>query len=374
MDEAEAVELLGRNQVYSESTTCLFALEQVRWASEAVLHLERPPSEQVKVHNLRTGLGTAATFDSVTYGPDADDVRNTAKALAVQVVYLVRRCAVLTEALRAWSPPASLYAFQKPPRIAGRSATCLPEAVRDLAHAAGAQAILHLSEGKVDEGALTELYLTEVQLGLPGVPRLDGGIKRHALMVAEDVMRTLQGFEFDAVITGLRIEEATVAERAAEERKRGNIKPFPPTPPPEAAELVANLQAVAQRVAAVIESASGLTDEAPPLLPVLGPRDREVHALMLMPDMTQAAAAREMNRRFPRERKWTQPRISEALTRIAPHIQASLLAEVGTTGRSRAPARTLDPAVADQGERTDGKAHYLRARERERAKESDDEE
>lgn len=74
----------------------------------------------------------------------------------------------------------------------------------------------------------------------------------------------------------------------------------------------------------------------------------------------------------------TQPRVSEQIQRARLHAEASGLAvdaaKVMPQVGSRAPARTLDPAAVEQGKRTDGKAHHLRERERQKAKDGDDEE
>ena len=76
--------------------------------------------------------------------------------------------------------------------------------------------------------------------------------------------------------------------------------------------------------------------------------------------------------------KITQPRVSEQIQRAKLHAEASGLADDAAKALpqvgSRAPARTLDPAAAEQGKRTDGKAHHLRERERQKAKDGDDEE
>lgn len=115
------------------------------------------------------------------------------------------------------------------------------------------------------------------------------------------------------------------------------------------------------------------TRESPPVtLPELGPRDREAWQASLVPGMTQGKIAAELNRRYPGE-NWTQPRVSEAIKRARAHAEASGLADKVSAARSRAPARTLDPATAEQGRRTDGRAHHLRERERQKAKDGDDE-
>lgn len=106
----------------------------------------------------------------------------------------------------------------------------------------------------------------------------------------------------------------------------------------------------------------------PPPLPSLGRRDREIYQMMLIPGMTQLKAAAELNKRFPTEH-WTQPRVSEALKRAKAHAEASGLADKVSATRSQAPARTLDPAAADSGQRTDGRSKHLREKARQIAKE-----
>jgi hypothetical protein len=108
-------------------------------------------------------------------------------------------------------------------------------------------------------------------------------------------------------------------------------------------------------------------------LPNLGPRDTEAWQASLVAGMTQAKIAIELNRKY-RGENWTQPRVSEAIKRAKAHAEASGLADKISVARSRAPARTFDPAAAEQGRRTDGKAHYLRERERQKAVDDDEDE
>lgn len=110
-------------------------------------------------------------------------------------------------------------------------------------------------------------------------------------------------------------------------------------------------------------------DDAPAAtLPPLGPRDREAWQLSLVAGLTQQKIADKMNKEHPGE-NWTQPRVSEAIKRAKAHAEASGLADKVTATRSRAPARTLDPAAADSGQRTDGRSKHLRERARQIAKE-----
>lgn len=154
-------------------------------------------------------------------------------------------------------------------------------------------------------------------------------------------------------------------------------------------ELVAELKAVAaglpavlegnragfERVAGVIESLGARDDDdrRPATLPELDARDTEAWQASLVAGMTQAKIADALNRKYPGE-NWTQPRVSEAIGRAKAHAEASGLADKVSGAHSRAPARTMDPAAAEQGKRMDGKAHHLRERERQKAKDGDDEE
>jgi hypothetical protein len=93
--------------------------------------------------------------------------------------------------------------------------------------------------------------------------------------------------------------------------------------------------------------------------------------------MTVTKIATTLSEKY-RDRKITQPRVSEQIKLAMEHCKASGLAEdaakVLPQVGHRAPARTFDPDAAEQGKRTDGKAHYLRERERQKAKDGDDEE
>lgn len=124
------------------------------------------------------------------------------------------------------------------------------------------------------------------------------------------------------------------------------------------------------RVGRVIESLSARDDDHPPAanLPDLGPRDREAWQASLVAGMTQGKIADALNKAHPGE-NWTQPRVSEAIKRAKVHAEASGLADKVSAARSRAPARTLDPAVADDGQRTDGRAKHLREKAKQIAKE-----
>jgi hypothetical protein len=69
----------------------------------------------------------------------------------------------------------------------------------------------------------------------------------------------------------------------------------------------------------------------------------------------------------------TQPRVSEQIKRAKLHAEASGLADVAAKVlpqvENRAPARTLDPAAADAGHRTDGRSKHLREKARQIANE-----
>lgn len=160
----------------------------------------------------------------------------------------------------------------------------------------------------------------------------------------------------------------------------------PPGDGTATAEILAGLEAAAgavadlkdahgkgmERVEELIASVGARDDgggaEDRMTLPNLGPHDRDAWQLMLIPGMTQTKAAAELNKQFPGE-SWSQPRVSEACARAKAHAVASGLAGKIATQRSRAPARTLDPAVADEGQRTDGWAKHLREKARQIAKE-----
>lgn len=140
------------------------------------------------------------------------------------------------------------------------------------------------------------------------------------------------------------------------------------------AELEASL-AELKRLADVFKGQCIRGSEKPPKpnLPKLRPRDFEAWQASVVAGMTQTKIAAKFNQLHPGE-NWTQPRVSEAIGRADAHAKAMGLADKVTRARSRAPARTMDPAAAEQGKRMDGKAHHLRERERQRAKDGDDEE
>jgi hypothetical protein len=74
-----------------------------------------------------------------------------------------------------------------------------------------------------------------------------------------------------------------------------------------------------------------------------------------------------------KDRRITQPRVSEQIKLAKMHTEASGLAEVARRALPQAgggaPARTLDPAVAELGQRTDGRAKHVRDRAHQIAKE-----
>lgn len=131
-----------------------------------------------------------------------------------------------------------------------------------------------------------------------------------------------------------------------------------------------NFDAGMARVGRVIESLGARDDDDTPAvtLPELGPRDREAWQASLVEGMTQEKIAEAMNKAHPGE-NWTQPRVSEAIKRAKAHAEASGLADKVSATRSQAPARTLDPAAADSGQRTDGRSKHLREKARQIARE-----
>ena len=75
-------------------------------------------------------------------------------------------------------------------------------------------------------------------------------------------------------------------------------------------------------------------------------------------------------------RKITQPRVSEQIKKACMHAELSGLAAIAAKVilkiNNRAPARTLDPSIADLGNRTDGRSHLVRDKEKQKAKDGDD--
>ncbi len=136
-------------------------------------------------------------------------------------------------------------------------------------------------------------------------------------------------------------------------------------------ELLEGLEAgIAARVVKQIGSLSApeVENEQPVELPELHAQDTEAWQASLVPGMTQAKIAHELNRRYP-GKNWTQPRVSEAIKRAKAHVEASGLADKISATRSRVPARTLDPGAADLGQRTDGRTKHLREKAWQIAKE-----
>ena len=74
-------------------------------------------------------------------------------------------------------------------------------------------------------------------------------------------------------------------------------------------------------------------------------------------------------------RKITQPRVSEQIKKARMHAELSGLAAIAAKVipkiNNRAPARTLDPSIADLGNRTDGRSHLVRDKEKQKAKNGD---
>lgn len=74
--------------------------------------------------------------------------------------------------------------------------------------------------------------------------------------------------------------------------------------------------------------------------------------------------------------KITQPRVSEQIKKACMHAGLSGLAAIAAKVipkiNNRAPARTLDPSIADLGNRTDGRSHLVRDKEKQKAKDGDD--
>lgn len=74
--------------------------------------------------------------------------------------------------------------------------------------------------------------------------------------------------------------------------------------------------------------------------------------------------------------KITQPRVSEQIKKARMHAElsglAAIAAKVMPKINNRAPARTLDPSIADLGNRTDGRSHLVRDKEKQKAKDGDD--
>jgi hypothetical protein len=139
-----------------------------------------------------------------------------------------------------------------------------------------------------------------------------------------------------------------------------------------------NFDAGMARVEQAIESLGARDDDDAPAvkLPTLKPWAWEAWKANQV-GMTATAIAATLAKKY-NDPKITQPRVSEQIQRAKLHAEASGLADDAAKALpqvgSRAPARTLDPAAAEQGKRTDGKAHHLRERERQKAKDGDDEE
>ncbi len=74
--------------------------------------------------------------------------------------------------------------------------------------------------------------------------------------------------------------------------------------------------------------------------------------------------------------KITQPRVSEQIKKACMHAELSGLAAIAAKVipkiNNRSPARTLDPSIADLGNRTDGRSHLVRDKEKQKAKDGDD--
>lgn len=172
----------------------------------------------------------------------------------------------------------------------------------------------------------------------------------------------------------LRAWAAKAAESATPLGGGGNGVPRPPAAP---ADVIDPATLAAAVVKAMESRGAPADDDAPAAkLPTLKPWAMEAWKARQV-GMTVTAIAATLADKY-NDPRITQPRVSEQIQRAMLHAEASGLAvdaarvlpQVG----SRAPARTLDPAAAELGKRTDGKAHHLRERERQKAQDGDDDE
>lgn len=130
-------------------------------------------------------------------------------------------------------------------------------------------------------------------------------------------------------------------------------------------------QAAIERLASAVQSLGDLAARQPPKLPTLKPWAWEAWKANQV-GMTATAIAAELAKKY-KNPQITQPRVSEQIKRAKLHAEASGLADdaakVLPQVGSRAPARTLDPAAADAGQRTDGRSKHLREKARQIANE-----
>lgn len=99
-------------------------------------------------------------------------------------------------------------------------------------------------------------------------------------------------------------------------------------------------------------------------LPALRENDQEAWFTHNVLKQTQQATAEILKRRYP-DQSWSQPRVHDAVKRVTQWIEAGMTAEQIEAAIGGAPARTLDPGVADMGQRRDGRAAHLRAKAQE---------
>ncbi|MBX3322571.1 MAG: hypothetical protein KF757_06230 [Phycisphaeraceae bacterium] len=104
-----------------------------------------------------------------------------------------------------------------------------------------------------------------------------------------------------------------------------------------------------------------------PTLPQLGPHDRRAY-LLYITGMTQTRIAQELNKEY--KTNYTQPRVSEILTRVKLHAEAGGVLDELESVRpkyERLRMNTMDPRNIDQGGRSDRRSQYLLVRERQGA-------
>ena len=221
-------------------------------------------------------------------------------------------------------------------------------------------------------------------------------LKNHAHLIADKMIETLRDAKFQLVASDFLAQERAVFMRkqskvmqqqeearqnaseaagdavvyALEEFKRQNdaAKSFVP-------ELVAN---TANKVLAEIQSQGSTVllnrQEQPNKLPLLKNWAMEAWKAKQF-GMPVIKIATTLSEKY-KDPKITQPRVSEQIKIARMHAETSGLATIAANVlskiNSRAPARTLDPFIADLGNHSDGRSHLVRDKEKQKAKDGDD--
>lgn len=152
-------------------------------------------------------------------------------------------------------------------------------------------------------------------------------------------------------------------------------EPSPTLPDPMGESVPARaLTILVEQIADAVRGGGGKSEESKGAeevlskerLPSLKKHDQEAWQLHVLADHSQGETAAILKKKYPQE-SWSQPRVHDAVKRVMQWVNAGMTAEQieAACGGGGAPARTLNPSVADMGQRQDGRAAHLRAKAQE---------